>query len=574
MRSPALLGALLASLSLPACLLFLDTERNQCATDQDCMNRGGGFTNMKCEVATGLCRAPDAPQTQNSGTDANVDVDASDAAKIPCKTTAECPSTPGAEQICNKISGDCVAVKTPECPYILGDSKNLQSDDLVLFGGFSNITAAAPLSDPVVVSYKLALDEIGGVPGLPPGSASPNRRPVSMLLCNADPTKIDAASDHLINDLKVPGAVGYFSQTNTTRLFQDKYNPAGVFLVNPGGTTVALRDNPGNKGLIWHLLGPPENLTAAYIATLAREEAFYRSENSIPTAPLRVAVIVSQNDQDLAAADGFATGLMWNGKNVTDNGKNYLQQNVESIEKTPTADYATYVADLLGFKPHIIIAITAGEFEAKMFGAMEAQWGTSAPQPAIIIGHRAPLQPYIDDVQSVSGIGARKTRARRFVGVQYAAAPDRTEYNLYINRMIASYPDVKGIESTENYYDAVYWLAYGAAGAGLVGPLVGEDVGKGVRNLLDGPQTITTGALAVAKGFSAIAVDSKATFLGVSGPPNFDPIKGYRTSVGATFCLDVSGATANASPLYDTLRYNPATSKLEPSFNPFCYLTF
>lgn len=583
MRStPSLLKSLVflavAFLSLPACLALLNTDKVQCQTDADCTSRGEAFAGLTCDLGTNLCSTPVA--VVDGGNDANPDTGAPK-----CKVNTDCPkNSKGSDQICvlpadPSSGGTCVPLVTDECPYLLGDIGKLSRNDLVVYGGFANINASTPFNDPVIASYRLALTEFSNAAGLPPGGGgSPNRRPIQMVLCNADPSLIETGIDHLIN-LEVPGIVSYFSPSNLSTYFP-KLRDAHIFVVNPGGATAALVNATDTNSLIWHLLGPPSDLSPAYPLTLKHLEPFYRAQYSIAGAtPIRVMVITANTQQDLAVGANFINDLKFNGDMTaaSQDGTNYKSITVASLEANGAAVYDNDISTVLTFKPNIIIALTTGEYESKIMPGIEAVWDTDprtagTPHPSVIMGQRNATQPYIDFIQTATLTQAeKKARTKRFVGVQFAAAKDRTQYNLYLNRIHSNtdLQDVKGIEYTENYYDAMYWLAYGTAESGPAA-LTGDNIASSVRKMLSGQTQVLTGDPATY--FTTLSQGGNVSFLGASGPPDFDSPRGYRHSVGSLFCFGFNSASDTAYLVYDTFRYNPDTQALDAnSPNEFCF---
>ncbi len=565
------------------CIALLDLTREQCTTDADCAGRGGAFTTMKCDVGTNLCVSA-AFADRDTGTDAPPAPfeaslpEASSDAPIGCISNKACTTeNAGDPHICEKATGKCIRVKSETCPAVIHWS---DSDDAIVVAAFSVIGSSPPLNFPVALSYQLALAEIEAVAGLPP-AASGVRRPFTAVLCDGFPSNADKGVDHVIQDLHVPAVIGYFTDNDTTRLFQDKFVPNNVFFLNPGAVPPALKNATGTKGLIWHMLGPAGGVGMAFVPALARAEAYVRANVLAPpgTEDLRVAIVTSASATDLATAENFATELRWNNKTPLENGPTrYLALTVPSLETSPNADFSAQTSELLAFKPHIVISNTGDELPAAMLGPIEQGWGASAgaqPRPFYILGGRsviASLSSFISSPVAPETVDAAR---KRFIGVQYAAAIDPTEYNLYVLRARSKFgPNAQGYEFTENYYDAVYWLAYGSAAAGPVTTLTGPDIARGVRKMLTGSTIIKTGGPeVVGNSFTALALGAETSFLGTMGASDFDPATGWRKSVGSIFCFNSADGGA-LTVAYDTLRYNPSSKALDPGVRPFCFPSF
>ncbi len=577
------LGAFALGAFATGCIALLDLTREQCTTDADCAGRGGAFTTMKCDVGTNLCVSA-AFVERDTGTDApTVPVEASlpeasTDAPTGCISNKACTTeNAGEPHICEKATGKCIRVKSETCPAVINWS---DSDDAILVAAFSFISSAPPLNFPVALSYQLALGEIQAVAGLPP-AASGGRRPLTAVLCDGFPSNADKGVDHVIQDLHVPAAIGYFTDDDTTRLFQDKFVPNNVFFLNPGAVPPALKNATGTKGLIWHMLGPATGIGMAFVPALARAEAYVRASVLAPpgTEDLRVATVTSSSATDLATAENFASDLRWNNKTPLENGTSrYLALSVPSLETNPSADFSSQTSQLLAFKPHIVIANTSEELPGSMLGPLEQGWAASAgsqPRPFYILGGRSALGPVGGFISSPIAPETPEQARKRFLGVQYAAAADPAEYNYYVLRARSKFgPNAQGYESTENYYDAIYWLAYGTAAAGPVTTLSGPDIARGVRKMLTGSTVVKTGGPdVVGNSFTALALGAETSFLGTMGTSDFDPATGWRKSVGSLFCFNAADGGV-LTVAYDTLRYNPSSKALDPGVRSFCFPSF
>ena len=94
--------------------------------------------------------------------------------------------------------------------------------------------------------------------------------------------------------------------------------------------------------------------------------------------------------------------------------------------------------------------------------------------------------------------------------------------------------------------------------------------------MLTGPTVIKTGGTgAVSFGLNTLALGSEVSFVGTSGPPDFDPATGIRRSVGSLYCLNyTNGDPGSVNLVLDTLRYDVGSELLVPAANPFCFGNF
>jgi hypothetical protein len=167
-------------------------------------------------------------------------------------------------------------------------------------------------------------------------------------------------------------------------------------------------------------------------------------------------------------------------------------------------------------------------------------------------------------------VGAEKRK--RFLGIQYAGADNKEQYTRYLERFAEKYPQVDPItyRATENYYDAMYWMVYGAFAA-QAGKVTGPDLGNGVRKLLEGPAIFPGSVKNISEAFISMSNSSTGvTFQGALGTPDFDTRSGAQRSVGALYCYVPDGASF--APRYDVLRYRPSTQSLDGDFD--CFIGF
>src|SRR4051812_37689618 len=79
----------------------------------------------------------------------------------------------------------------------------------------------------------------------------------------------------------------------------------------------------------------------------------------------------------------------------------------------------------------------------------------------------------------------------RFIGLSAARASDPLLYKQFTTRLLSKFPDAN--LETENFYDAMYFMAYAMFGAGPVAELTGPGIASGMLRLLDGQQSYDVG---------------------------------------------------------------------------------
>ncbi len=543
-----------------ACTLLMDFPVDQCAVDAECNRFGVG---LRCAGGTCVARAETADAS--SSTDGGAE----------CVTHQQCIDANFGEPF-RCLRGRCVGLKLPgACDYVAPlPSPEVGNDATVLLGAFLPLGGAAALTKPIALAYQLALDEVRKAGGLPAGLGP--RRPVAVVFCDSDPARVEAGVKHLAQTLQVPGVLTLFSQTDMTRLFQDYLLPANVFTLNPQDTTEALKRVDAKK-LLWHLLGTPEDVAKAYKPLIARVERVVQAQPQF-VGPLRLALVTSESPTEEAIAAVVKDTIVFNGGTVAANETalpaRFLAVKVPSLETTSNATFAESIDKIVAFRPHVIVSLTAsetGQILPLIDRRLAADLGAAnAPRYVLSVRNASngPLLAFLGDGTVQSGEEKRK----RFVGVQYAGADNKDQYTRYLARFADKYPQVSQVEyrATENFYDAMYWMVYGAFAA-QAGSVTGPDIANGVRKLLDGPTVYPGTVKNISDAFVTIANSSTGvTFQGSLGTPNFDTRSGAQRSVGAVYCYTREGPVYG--PRYDVLRFNSTTQALDGDFD--CFVGF
>lgn len=506
----------------------------------------------------------------------DADAVAADAGR-PCNRHAECvSSTGGNPALC--AANQCVEIDPQLClqqvrPFndILKESDGVP---VIAVAAFMRFGAESPLQSGAGLAYDLALQEIeaaGGIKGLKPYR-------LAMLICDSDPAKVGRSIDHVVGELKVPAILAAFGSGQLAELVPNNVAKAGVFTMNPSFTTDVLNFTQTN-GLVWNLLGTAEDVALAYrhvFQELKRQK--FQDEN----VPLKVALVATDGSLDKPMADvvqrgprirSADAGAAFDSTKAIDmagvapvNSPDFERLDIESIENsTEKAKLVAAKQKLIDSNPDVIIAITANEldaFVADVDAALVAKNPGNAKKPLWILGpsngatqvagNKTPLGVYL----SPNEADASAARRKRFLGVQYAGALDKTERTLWEGRMIKKYEDAAaGALASENFYDAIYWLAYGIAAAGPNQPLGGKAFSVGVRNLVGGPTKVVTGeGDTIRQSFLDINLLDPVTFVGALGPPDINVAAGTWNSVGAVYCYFPQ--SKDAVPSYDQRRFS------------------
>src|SRR5262249_39273150 len=147
---------------------------------------------------------------------------------------------------------------------------------------------------------------------------------------------------------------------------------AGVFTLNPQDTAIPLVGHPEN-GLVWNLLGTPDQIAPAYVPLMTLVENYWRytlhpSPSDAGSAdPIKVALITSTDGCPIeqaiqAVVTDQNTGIRFNQDQNTlqnSNNGNYKAFPIPCADSNPNANYDQTVKDVADFKPNVIFAITA-----------------------------------------------------------------------------------------------------------------------------------------------------------------------------------------------------------------------
>lgn len=555
--------ALGSFITFAACSLVLDLNTEQCRSTADCIAFGTGY-----ECVTGSCTLPSTSVRPEAG--------GGDALPPECTTNQECIDRNFGEPYRCEV-GKCLKLKSDTCNFVYPTGE-FAKDNTIVMGTFIPLKGQiGPLSAPLAQAYMLALDEIKKAGGLPGGTSSP-RRDLAFIFCDSTADLVESGVRHLAETVKVPAIVANFSQTNMTTFFTDILKPAGVFTLNPNDTTEALKAVPTNR-LLWHLLGTPEDVALAYRPLVQRVETHVRARLSLADET-RVAIVTSSSPTEESMLEvlreASTKGIVFNGKNTTANGANFLSIKIPSLETQPTATFGTHLTQLTSFKPHIVIFLTTGLELEKFVPALDSALKTAGEAlPTYVLSVRNASAHMVLTYIGDNVVEPSDDKRKRFFGVQYAGAKVKDQYQLYLSRFGEQNPaaDPRGYRALENHYDAIYWLAYGLYAAGPDAPLRGSSVADGVRKLLSGPPVHPGSVANITQAFISLSSSTTGvTYEGAMGTPDFDVASGAARSVGAVYCYAREGAqpTDPFGPKYDTLRYNRTSGQLEDG-ESFCF---
>lgn len=521
----------------------------------------------------------DFRQRATEQNDSGSDADTGDAVEAPpCTSNKECiEAALESPSLC--VAGKCVNVDTQLClPQIRPNNEVLKEPDVIVVAAF--MRGGLALQTGAGLAYDLALQEIhtaGGIQGR-------THHELAMVVCDSDPAKLDKGLKHVIRDLRLPAILAAFGSKDLATLVPDAVD-AGVFTMNPSFSTDALKFAATND-LVWNLLGTADDVALAYRPVL---QALKKERLGGENANIKVALVATNGSLDEPMANvvergpriytgdgGFDTSKALDMNGSPPSPANFKRFPLDS-EEFPNPDLSkvqTAKQGLIDWEPDVIIALTAVEldrFVVEVDTALAAKnadagsnkktyWILGPSNGALTLSgsKKTALGVYLD-YENQGGVAVADEKRSRFLGVQYAGAVDKTEHDLWVARMQTKYNEkaAEGLAS-ENFYDSIYWLAYGFAAAGNGKPIEGHTFSVGVRELVRGPTQVLTGDRdTIQRAFAEINLYQGTTFVGALGPPDINAPTGTWNSVGGVYCYPPyqQQLQGRPAPDYDQRRY-------------------
>jgi hypothetical protein len=496
--------------------------------------------------------------TSDMGGAAGSEVPTEDAGKPECTSNADCVVV-GDFTPCTSTQ-KCLKLRTPDCLVVRG---KWDDPHAFLFGAYSFQPPGAPEKSDPIYNFELAINELnsemyggGGLLG-----KDGNRHPLAAVICNNDPGM--AASDpefyhrtldHLVNDLGVSAIIADVP----SGVLIDDYHSArdqkkNVFFLSPGAANNALYGLDDN-GLVWTMLGPPKDLADGYRDLVRRIENYIRSIDDAGATQLRVAVVVkddsSEVDHELfkELLDAVRPKLFFNSDSATNQmGGNYREFHIGT---TGDAGLPAAVGDAVNaYAPHIVISMTGTDFTSVPPGGKEGvvyrmmtlvgggvgreQW-VSHNYPFFIFSpiNGAATSDFNKLLQSTV-VSNFHVIYNRFLGISIAGTDDRPLYGEYLKRLRALH--IEANAGFENYYDAIYYLAYAAYSQG-VEQVVGSRLSTGMTLLNSGtPQKV--GPVDINSVYEQLTNQGSALMIGVGGS-RFEVSTGVRIDKAGLYCFE------------------------------------
>jgi hypothetical protein len=550
------------------CSLILDVDAVQCASDGDCQ-KVDAIRTYTCDTARSVCVAPivadaDPPDT---GPGDNVVPDN-------CSTNQQCiDGFGGVPAICTKASPrTCVKLESEDCK-VAEKTGSVANDNAIVIAAFEK--EIDPEAEGRFGAYEIPFRDINAnAGGLPPTVPGGSPRPLVMLRCNWDSGvagQFDRAGKHVVGLKDVQAFLSRGHSGDSLALWNNVAQPNGIFLMLPNPIS-ALFDKLTDNGLLYRV--QPSSATGVDGMKLMVQalEAQVRADQGLSTSDkVRVAIISSNNQGFVAAADALAEALVWNEVTGTPSTKtdtsSFVQvQYDETTDKTIQETLPPAAAAIGALQAHIVLI--ESEVSLGPLGAVEKAY-TGALKPQYL------MQLYLKGPNMVAYLkGASATAVRPRIRALIFTEENGAVYSDFFNRFGQEYPGVPFVNNVyQHFYDAAYALIYGyAAGSGTSPRVTGANIAEGMQRLVpkqDGEPQYNVGRGSGGQGIISV-------FSGLAAPGSHIDLNGAgnrldwdtKGSIRATsvdwnvWCVDSAGAVVKTPQIW-----NPKTNLLEGTYS-------
>ena len=505
----------------------------------------------------GAGAAGGAGGTGGNGGSAGSDPDGS-AGGGPCTTHESCSAQLG-EEPARCVAGVCQPLKSTQCRCAPNAPTEMwRNDQSILIAAFAPLGSGTCGDDVISRNYRLAVEQINvkanGLPG-----ADSTRRPLALVLCDngehlLDPTErrntVRAGMDHVTTKLGVPAVLAYVEAGDLVDSFNDFGKDNGVFFMNPGGVTEAIASTP--SPLMWSMLGLPTDIAPTYQALLEalEQQKVQEKLGNPPGSPLKVTLVTGSSSAEVDLAGAVKSLLVFNGVGWQAN------QTAGRYQEVSIADTSGAASDILDFDPHVVISVSAGDIFTlydNVDTAYHPYWILSPYDQ----GGLASIAASVDGAIKDPGI---PDLDRTVLGVNAASSEDTDLLLEYTTAYGSKYGAPPGLDSAENIYDSVYYLAY----AILAGADLNAVTGFGGA-INAGMEAITqTGAVHQVGETDMLAIMGllsqplgEIRLHGTLGPPEyFHQPTNVRRSTGAVYCLSPPNGTVPVKVHYHVAHFD------------------
>ncbi len=463
-----------------------------------------------------------------------------------CETNRECSAKNGDRAfLCRHDDGACVALESPECKVLAG-SGDAANDATIWLGAMFPTTGddAVAFGTESIQALDLARQDFAKISrGLPSTRAGEPPRPLAILACDdsGDPAR---AAKHLVDDVRVPAVIGFRSSQEVIDLASSLFIPRGVLALatqNRSALITTLPHPPGSPRFVWRTTissaqtgAPVASVVANILEPAVRALPFALAKGE----PLRVALLRNTTTAGLSVSDALFKHLTFNGKSALENGDSYrefLYGDQTSVEAPPA--FAKVVADVLAFRPHVIIYVSFDGITKALLAPIEAGWPRQERfRPRYLLdGYLAGGDEFY------AFVGKSADLRGRFLGVNPPATTvANAKLTMHYNETYT--PKVSLTYGPGSVYDAFYVLAYAAyaaeqGGQGAQAPLTGATLARAIARLVPPGEAVDVGPANIFEALNVLGAGKNVDLGGASTKLDFDLATGDTAADLAVLCV-------------------------------------
>ena len=444
-----------------------------------------------------------------------------------CTSNRACSEeSAGRAFVCRTSDRACVAVDSEDCRASY-EPRDLERDDAVWLG------ALLPLKGPQAERFgKVNMDgadfarsEVARTMGRLEGA--PGRaRPIALVECD-DSEDAERAARHLVDDVGVPGILGFGSSEELVSLagsFLIPHRVVSVASLTPDPLTGRIPQPANQARLVWRTTYSYDALATA-TAAVVHDVLEPRRQASGET---RV-VLVRSGDVSMGAfAETFYRDLVFNKKPAIDNGHAY-QEIIQSSNGEPSRDA---IADLIvQGQPSIVVLMITSPLE--LMNRVESH---SRGRPIYLLpdDDSPSFAPFVDESED---------RARRVFSIQpLSSATPSGRFATRSNR--ERHANFARVLDPNTTYDAFYALAYASFSVPPDARVDGVELAGRFAQLVGPGKTVEVGAAGVFDALTALSSGGTINLEGAASSLDFDLKTGETSEDLALFCSDVGARGA------------------------------
>jgi serine/threonine-protein kinase len=488
------------------------------------------------------------------------------AAPVPgCASARECSARLGTPAVCRDgcvplagdgDDGDCKPLADPAA----------MDDDRTIWVGAMFPTRGADAT--LVGRINVNALEVGrrdfssiadGIPSARPGEKP---RALGLLVCD-DSVDATRAARHLVERVRVPAVIGFYRSKELIDLASDLFIPhrtMAVSSLNASSLITSIPHPSDSPRMIWRTTLSTSQLAvpiASVVSDVFEHELRAAGGALRGGGAMRVALVRLDNATGVVFSDAVVSSLRYNGKSVTDNGRDF-REIVYADPSKGTIDYGALVAKLLEFRPHVVIYDDRYFIEGGL-AQFEAAWPKDERFRPFYVERGVPHWNALYEF-----VGHDAGRRRRFFGVDLPASLEtNVKFTLRYNELFDP-PETRNTAPSVSY-DAFYVVAYALYAALQAGadPLDGAALSRAVARLVPPGTPVDVGPAHIYKAFNVLHDGGNVDLNGAATKLDFNLTTGDVSTDLAVLCLDVDGSGAAFDVAESGLFYRAASGKLE-----------